>query len=57
MKTVKSPEKPKNFKDSYKLVMSENETLNTEDPNTQKTNFNFKMNLPVNLNFASPVLR
>ena len=57
MKTVKSPEKPKNFKYSYKLVMSENETLNTEDQNTQKTNFNFKMNLPVNLNFASPVLR
>merc|ERR1712115_764306 len=53
---VKKSGKPKN-RISIKLVMSENETLNTEEPNTQKTNFNIKMNLPVNLNFASPVLR
>ena len=31
--------------------------VDIEEDNTQKTNFNFKMNLPVNLNFASPVLR
>ena len=36
--------------------MSENETL-TEEQNTQNTKFNLKMNLPVNLNFASPVMR